>query len=408
VPSDKSKGRNANAESSPTILVFDCFSGIAGDMTIAALVDAGAQLEAVRSGLATMGLPAFSLGIESVTRGGLAASYLRVEVSEERTYQPDQMRELIAAAPLVERVKQRACAAVDALERGESLAHRTNRPHLHEAGGVDAVIDIVGSMLALEALGVDECYCPVVTVGSGTIARTEHGPIPAAPGPAAAHILEEAGFAMRFIEAGHELVTPTGAAILAAVARPGPATITPTAHGAGAGTFDPPNRPNALRVFIGAPIANRRSAIENLLELSANIDDMPPSLLAHARDRLIEEGALDAWLEPIGMKKGRAASKLCALVRPEDEGRFATLFLRETTTLGVRVAEYRRHAAEREARTVETSLGPVRVKFSEWQGEQRATPEFEDVKALAARLGRPAVEVQRMLEAEVAPGERRD
>lgn len=382
-------------------LVFDCFSGIAGDMTIAALVDAGAPLEAVRSGLATIGLPAFALGIESVTRGGLAASYLRVEVSAERTYQPDEMRDLIASAALLERVKQRARAAVDALERGESLAHRTNRPHLHEAGGVDAVIDIVGSMLALEALGVDECFCPVVAVGSGTIARTEHGPIPAAPGPAAAHILQEAGFALRFVEAGHELVTPTGAAILAAVARPGAATITPTAHGAGAGTFDPPNRPNALRVFIGVPSQNPTSRIQNLIELSANIDDMPASLLAHARDRLMEEGALDAWLEPIGMKKGRAASKLCALVTPDDEARFAALFLRETTTLGVRVSEYRRHTAEREVRAVATSLGTVRVKFSEFAGEQCATPEFEDVKALAAKLGLPALAVQRRLEAEL-------
>jgi uncharacterized protein (TIGR00299 family) protein len=389
-------------------LVFDCFSGIAGDMTMAALVDAGAPLEAVRSGLATIGLPPFRLEIESVTRGGLAASYLKVELSEERTYQPDEMRGLIEAAPLPERVKRRACAAIDALERGESLAHQTNRPHLHEAGGVDAVIDIVGSMIALEALGVDECFCPVVTVGSGTMARTEHGPIPAAPGPAAAHILQEAGFALRFVEAGHELVTPTGAAILAAVARPGPATITPTAHGAGAGTFDPPSRPNALRVFIGAPIENPKSKIQNLLELSANIDDMPPSLLAHARDRLLEEGALDAWLEPIGMKKGRAASKLCALVRPEDEERFAALFLRETTTLGVRVAEYRRHTAAREVRTVETSFGPVRIKFSEFAGERRAMPEFEDVKAVAAKLGRPALEVQRAIDAELARGDAAD
>ena len=254
-------------------------------------------------------------------------------------------------------------------------------------------------MVALELLGIEQCWCPVVTVGAGTIVKTEHGPIPAAPGPAAAYILQDAGFALRFVESSHELVTPTGAAILAAVARPGPVTMTPIAHGAGAGTFDPPNRPNALRVFIGH--AAVRAETRSIVELSANIDDMPPSLLANARDRLMEEGALDAWLEPIGMKKGRSASKLCVLVVPENEARFAALIMRETTTLGVRVAAYRRYETPRSIESVATSLGPVRVKWRERGDRRRGAPEFEDVKALAGRLGLPAIEVQRLLEAEL-------
>ena len=385
-----------------TSLVFDCFSGIAGDMTIAALVDAGAPLEAVSAGLGGLGLPAFTLAVERVTRAGIEASYLRVAIDGERTYQPDEMRALVRAGGLPTRVEARTLAAIGWLEKGESLAHNTSRPHLHEAGGVDAVIDIVGSMLALEALGVDDAACPVVTVGSGTIARTEHGPIPAAPGPAAAHILREAGFAVRFVESGHELVTPTGAAILAAVARPGAATLTITGHGAGAGTFDPPNRPNALRVFLGTKAAAPGLITRELIELAANIDDMPPSLLAHARDRMMEEGALDAWLEPIGMKKGRSASKLCVLVPADEEGRFAALFLRETTTLGVRVTAARRHEAPRRFETFESSFGPVRVKVASIGGEERRTLEFEDVKAIAAAQGVPAIEVQRRLEVELA------
>ena len=385
-----------------TSLVFDCFSGIAGDMTIAALVDAGAPLDRICDGLQGLGLPPFALSTEAVTRGGIRASYLRVEIEAEERYQPPQMRAKIRAASLPARVAQRSLAAVDWLERGEALAHNTAQPHLHEAGGVDAMIDIVGSMLALELLGVDDAACPVVTVGSGTIARTEHGPIPAAPGPAAAHILQRAGFALRFVESGHELVTPTGAAILAAVARPGPMTIVTSGHGAGAGTFDPPNRPNALRVFLGAKPATL--AMRELVELAANIDDMPPSLLAHARDRLLEEGALDAWLEPIGMKKGRAASKLCALVPAEEEQRFAALFLHETNTLGVRVTTHRRYEAERRMETFASSLGPVRVKVAIVAGSERRSLEFEDVKSLAAQYGLPAVEVQRRLEDEIAVG----
>jgi pyridinium-3,5-bisthiocarboxylic acid mononucleotide nickel chelatase len=392
-------------------LVFDCFSGIAGDMTIAALVSAGASLERVAEGLRRLPLPAFEVATTEVTRGGLRALHLEVTIAEERTYQPDEMRVMVRAAAFPARVEERALGAIGWLERGEAGAHGTNRPHLHEAGGVDAVIDLVGSMLALEDLGIGACFCPVVTVGSGTIARTSHGPIPAAPGPAAAHILQQAGFAVRFVEAGHELVTPTGAAILAAVATPGPVTITPLTHGAGAGTFDPPGRPNALRVFVGEETRDQRPETRDsrpsllappsaVVSLETNIDDMTPELLANARDRLLEEGALDAWLEPIGMKKGRAASKLCALARPGDEERLAGVFLRETSTLGVRVNELRRYEAARRIETFASSLGEARFKVRELAGRERAEPEWEDVKALAAKHGWPAIEVSRRLTSE--------
>lgn len=390
-------------------LVFDCFSGIAGDMAIAALLDAGASLEAVVSGLQRLDLPPFQLSTQRVTRGGIEACHLQVEVAEEHTYQPDEMRAKIRAAGLPPRVTERALAAVGWLERGERAAHGTLDAHFHEVGGVDALIDISGTMIALEELGVDEAWCPSVTVGSGTIARTSHGPIPAAPGPAAANILQEAGFTLRFVEASHELVTPTGAAILAAVARPGPAILTPGSHGYGAGTFDPPGRPNALRVFLGSAAAVQSPApAREVVLLEANIDDMPAALLAHARDRLMEEGALDAWLEPIGMKKGRAATKLCALVAAGDEGRFAALFLRETTTLGVRTTTYRRYEAARRIETIETRFGPVRYKVSEFEGTTRRTPEFEDIKAIAAGTGLPAVQIQRDLDREEGGGKREE
>lgn len=382
------------------VAVFDCFSGIAGDMTLAALTDAGASLAAVRDGLARLRLPPFSIESQRVTRGGIEAVHLDVRVEEERSFSPAEMRSLVEQAGLPPRVASRALDAIGWLERGEALAHRTAEPHLHEAGGVDAMVDIVGSMLALEDLGVDCAWCPVVTVGAGTIVKTQHGVIPAAPGPAAAHILQEARFALRFVEASHELVTPTGAAILAAVATPGGTAMTPLRHGYGAGTFDPPGRPNALRVWLGEAESDSAAARE-VIELAANIDDMSPALLAHARDRLLEEGALDAWIEPIGMKKGRVASKLCALVKAGDEERFADLVLRETTTLGVRATAYRRWEANREVTTFQSSLGPVRVKVSDWQGRRRMAPEFEDVRALATKHGLPALEVQRRLEREL-------
>lgn len=385
--------------------VFDCFSGIAGDMTLAALVDAGASLDEVTRSLRGLGLPAFSLATEEVTRGGMMARYLRVDIPAEQTYQPAAMREMIGGAALPGRVKERSLAAIAALESAERKAHRRDQADFHEVGGVDAMIDIVGGMLALEQLDIAEASCAVVTVGSGTITRSAHGPLPAAPGPAAAHILQDAGFSMRFVEAGHELVTPTGAAILAAVARPGPAMLRTERHGCGAGTADPPGRPNALRIFIGPQAGGAGGlALREIVQLEANIDDMPATLLAHARDRLMEEGALDAWLEPIGMKKGRSATKLCVLVPTADEGRFAQLIVSETTTLGVRATSYRRYEAGRRVETFESTLGSVRVKVREGVGPWRAIPEYEDVRALAAKLGRPAIEVQRQLEREFEAG----
>ena len=385
-----------------TVAVFDCFSGIAGDMTLAALIDAGAPLAEIERQIQALPLPPFSLTTERVRRGGIEALHLHVEVSEERRYRPEEMLTMVTDAPFPERVRERARRAIDALAGGEAAAHGTDTPVLHEAGGVDAVIDIAGTMLALEALGVDAAVCPVVTVGAGTIARTEHGPIPAAPGPAATAILEGAGFPLRFVEAGHELVTPTGAAILAAVARPGAATVTLARTGTGAGTFDPANRPNALRILIGEAEAPRR----RLTLLEANIDDMAPTLVALAGDRLLAEGALDAWTESIGMKKGRAAVKLCALVHAGEEERFAAVFARETTTLGVRTTAYERFEAERRIEQMETSLGMVRVKRASWFGTERAAPEPDDVRALAEQLGRPTLEVQRALERELGGGER--
>jgi pyridinium-3,5-bisthiocarboxylic acid mononucleotide nickel chelatase len=382
------------------VAVFDCFSGIAGDMCLAALVDAGASLDAIRAGLERLGLPSFTITIEKVGRGGIEALYLRVDVDEERVYQPDEMRTMVRKAGFPARVEANVLATIDVLAAGESEAHGTGAPHFHEVGGVDALVDIAGTMLGLDLLDVEEARCAVVTVGSGTIVRSAHGAIPSAPGPAAASILQGAGYPMRFVEASHELVTPTGAAILAAVAKPGPATIRVTARGTGAGTSDSPNRPNALRIFVGET-ASEALPLRQLSLLEANIDDMSPALLAHARDLLLAEGAADAWFEPIAMKKGRPANKLCALVHRDDEARFADLMLRETTTLGVRVAQVQRYEATRVVETVATSLGPVRVKMGEWQGRRRRVPEFDDIREIALRTGMPAVDVQRLVEAEL-------
>lgn len=382
------------------VAVFDCFSGIAGDMTVAALAAAGASLDSIAAQLRRLNIPSFRLSLERVQRAGIEASLLHVEIAEERTYQPDELRAHIRTAQFPPRAETRALAAVAALEAGEALAHGTAHPHLHEAGGVDALLDICGAMLALEALDIGDCFCPVVTVGAGAIARAAHGAIPASPGPAALNILQQHAFPMRFVQSGHEMVTPTGAAILAAVAKPAAATLLVSSFGVGAGTFEAEWRPNALRVLIGrAP--DEDDVLPALSELAANIDDMDAVLLAEARDQLMRAGALDVWTEPIGMKKGRPATKLCALVRSGEEARFAGIFLRETTTLGVRVTAHTRYEAARSIRPFASSLGTLRVKVNSYDGRSRVTPEFEDVKRLAAEHGMPVLEARRIIETEL-------
>jgi hypothetical protein len=274
------------------------------------------------------------------------------------------------------------------------------------------MVDIVGTMLALESLSVTGCYCPTVTVGAATVVKSAHGAIPAAPGPAAAQILQAGGFMLRFVPADHELVTPTGAAILAAVAQPGPAAIVIEAQGAGAGKHDPPGRPNAVRVFVGALEAGARPDTtpapahpggpgRTVVLLEANLDDMPAAYISHALERLMAEGALDAWTEAIGMKKGRAATKLCALARAGDETRLAEVFFAETSTLGVRTLAYGRFELERSLESRETAFGAVKVKVARRAGRATVEPEFEDVKRIAAEAGLPAFAVYRALLAEL-------
>lgn len=370
-------------------------------MALAAFVAAGAPLEPIRDALLRAGLHGVRIATQQVWRGGVEALLLHVEGAPEAGLQADELRRLIEATRLPERAHRRAVAALEALAAGEAAAHGSSEGRFHEVGGVDTVVDLVGTALALELLGVDTAVCPVVTVGAAAAVHTAHGPLPASPPPAATAILQRARFLLRFVDAPNELVTPTGAAILAAMAEPRPATLTIDRVGIGSGARDVPQRPNIVRVFIGEEMADPETRPLALLE--ANIDDMPPAALAAARDALLEAGAFDVWLEPILMKKGRAAYKLAVLVPESETARFADRILRETTTLGVRVAAYRRYEVERWSETVATSLGTVRVKVSRWGERLRRMPEHDDVVTIARTLGRPYRDVYEVIARELDP-----
>ncbi len=388
---------------------FDPVSGIAGDMALGALFDAGADLEYVTAQLQTLGLDGWSLDTERVRRNGLAATRAIVNAPEGHHHRRwRDIRALLTAAPLAERVRRRALAVFAALAEAEGEVHgmAAEEVHFHEVGALDAIVDIVGVCAALESLAVDSVRCGPVAVGKGTI-NAAHGVLPNPP-PAAVSLL--AGCPIVGVDIDIELTTPTGAAIVAALAEhfgPVPA-MTLASAGFGAGTRDLPGRPNVTGVLIGAEIhaaADLTSpqlgaamgalagadATEALVELAANLDDVSGEVLGHALDELLTAGALDAWAAPIVMKKGRPAHTLMALCRPDDVTRLADRIARLTGTLGLRARPVVRTALERHTSTVHVSGHAVSVKH----GPHRSKPEWSDVVAAAEALGRAPAEVAR-------------
>jgi uncharacterized protein (TIGR00299 family) protein len=386
------------------IAYLDCFSGISGDMLLGVLVDAGLPLEALREELSRLPLSGYEMHAERVVRAGVTAT--KVEVVLEDTPQPHRrladVLAIIADSGLVEADKDAAARVFRRLADVEARVHGVtpDEVHFHEVGAVDAIVDVCGAVIGLRLLGVERLYCSALAVGSGS-ARSAHGRIPV-PGPATALLLAAVNAPLRSgaDEPRMELVTPTGAAILAELATFTRPAMTLRTVGSGAGTRDLPGRPNILRLFLGeveAPDAARvapPAGVRTMLLVETNIDDMPAELFGHVQERLLAAGAADAWFTPIQMKKNRPAVMLSALCRPELEGEIAALILGETSTLGLRVREVRRHEAERELLRFESSLGPAAVKVKRLPGRPpRAAPEYDVCRALAATTGLPLIEV---------------
>lgn len=392
-----------------TVAWFDPVSGIAGDMALGALLDAGAELEFVTAQLELLSLDGWRLGTERVRRNELAATRAVVDAPEGHHHRRwDDIRELLEATPLTQRVRQRALAVFEALAEAEGQVHgvTADEVHFHEVGALDAIVDIVGVCAALESLDVDVVCCGPVAVGKGTI-NAAHGVLPNPP-PAVVNLLT--GRRIVGVDIDMELTTPTGAAIVAALAEyfgPAPA-MTLTSTGFGAGTRDTPGRPNVTGVLVGT--ANQTSAAqpsgqlgaamakmasadatEELVELAANLDDVSGEVLGHAIEELLAAGALDAWAIPIVMKKGRPAHTLAVLCQPEAVTLLADLTARLTGTLGLRARTVVRTALERHTSTVDVDGHTISVKH----GPYRVKPEWADVVAAAEALGRTPAEIAR-------------
>ena len=380
-------------------LYIDGFAGVSGDMLLGALIDLGVDFAALREQLAGLGLSGYELSAERVKRSGIAAIKFNVAVDEGK--QP--ARKLadvcghINRSHLSEQVKARAIAVFEKLADAEAHVHASTRDrvHFHEVGAVDSIIDTVGAMIGLEALGVERFVCSPLRLGYGTI-KAAHGLLPV-PAPATAELLR--GVPVYAGEIEGEFVTPTGAAIIASFAEsfgPLPAMAIERV-GYGAGTRDPKGFPNALRVLVGelSGVTHEPPRDETIIVIETNIDDMNPQAYGFVMERAFAAGALDVFLAATQMKKSRPGILLTLLCEPTRADALIEMLLAETTTLGVRHYQARRRVLERSVEEVDTRYGRVRVKVArDGKRTLHFQPEYEDCARLATANSISVIEVQ--------------
>ncbi len=370
------------------ICYLDAFSGISGDMTVGALIDAGADSAALVRALESLGTGA-SFRIEKTTRRGIAASKFHVDGGDSKHHRHlKDILELIGKAALTDRAKQNSTAVFQRLGEAEAKVHgiALTKVHFHEVGAVDSICDIVGASVAFDLLKVDTIHSSPLNTGGGTV-NTEHGILPV-PAPATAELLTGKPIYARGPSV--ELTTPTGAAIavtLAAEFGAMPAmTITGTGYGAGDKDFK--EHANVLRVLLGEASGAAESTTVAVLE--ANIDDSTPQVLGYAMERLLEAGALDVTLEQVLMKKGRPGALIRVVAKPEDREQLAAVMFAETTTLGLRIQTAERRVQARRIQEVDTPHGKVKIKIA---GDGSFSPEYEDCRTLARASGVPLKEI---------------
>jgi len=377
-------------------------AGVAGDMLLGALVDAGADPHAIGAALAGLGVDGYALTFERVQRAGVAARWANVVVHDD--HEPGHghphrraadVRKLVADADLPTQVRDAAQRVFDALAEAEAAVHgvAVEDVEFHEVGSLDAIVDVVGVCAALHDLGIDTVHASPIAAGHGTV-RAAHGDLPNPP-PAVARLLASRTVPIVGVDATMELSTPTGVAILVALATTFGALpdMTVEAVGYGAGTADPPGRPNVVQVVVGRRATSSLTPRpgRGAVQLEVNVDDVTGEVLAHTIATLVAAGVHDAWATPIVMKKGRPAHTLAALVDPVDVERIAAVLLAETGSLGLRAVTVERWPQRRDEFSVDVEGHAVRVK----RNDGRVKVEHDDAVAAAAALGRPLRDVLR-------------
>jgi len=375
---------------------FDCFSGISGDMTLGALIDAGCSLDALRGKLQGLQVLGWGISAEKVWKNGMAATYVKVKTEDNQKHRSlTTVLGILDSSNLDSRVKARASAIFRKLGEAEATVHDVplEKIHFHEVGAVDAIVDIVGACIGFEELGFEVFACSALNVGGGT-AKMAHGVLPV-PAPATARLLMGKPTYSNGVQ--KELVTPTGAAIVATLCGafgPQPA-MKVSAIGYGAGTADLESQPNVLRILAG-DVSDKNVGDHGgtIRVLEANLDDMNPQIFGYLLEKALAAGALDVFAVPVQMKKSRPGMLVTILCKPEEEGKFQEMLFAETTTLGVRSHLVERRALPRESVKVQTKFGEVRVKVARSEGRARhASPEFDDCRKLAEEKNVPLHEV---------------
>jgi uncharacterized protein (TIGR00299 family) protein len=375
---------------------FDCFSGISGDMTLGALVDAGVPIDHLRSELKGLAVLGWQISAERVWKNGMSATHVKVNTEDTQTHRSlTTILGIFDDSKLSASVKTRAAAIFRKLGEAEASVHDVplEKIHFHEVGAADAIVDIVGACVGFAALGIEKFACSPLNVGGGT-AKMAHGVLPV-PAPATAKLL--IGKPTYSNGALQELVTPTGAAIVATLCESfGPQPpMSVSAIGYGAGTTDLEGQPNVMRLMIGEAAQKDISLSDETIHvLEANLDDMNPQIYGYFLEKALAAGALDVFATPVQMKKNRPGFLITVLCAPQDETKFQEMLFSETTTLGVRSTVAQRRILPREWVKVSTQFGEVRIKLARVNGHIRqASPEFDDCRKVAAEKNVPLQQV---------------
>ena len=383
------------------IAYFDCSAGISGDMCLGALVDSGLPLKEIQKGLKGLSVRGYRIEATRVKRAGIAATKVDVVVrqsaisGQQSAKRWKDIKKIIKDSSLPDGVKQKGLGVFKRLFEAEGRVHgeEYTRTHLHELGAVDCIVDIFGTLIGLNILGVERVYSSALNLGKGSVV-TEHGRLPV-PAPATAEILK--GVPVYSSDVPFELTTPTGAAIMRELAQNyGHIPMMKIQHtGYGAGQKDIPGSPNTLRIFLGEDILLKSTEPDPRVSvIETNIDDMNPQCYEYVMERLFSSGALDVYLTQVIMKKGRPGVLFTVLCEEDRKKDIIDLLFKETTTIGVRFYEVARRVLKREIRRVKIESGTMRVKVStRFDGTLKFSPEYEDCKRIAKQHKIPLMEV---------------
>jgi hypothetical protein len=383
------------------IAYLDCATGIAGDMTLAALIDSGIDADVIRAGIDSLGLDGVELKTETVVKGGFRATYVKVVHPEQHAHRhlSDIEAILERADGVTDSQKTIAREIFMAVAGAEAKVHGSTieKVHFHEVGAIDSIVDIVGTAIGFDLLGVDQIICSHIPTGHGKV-RIDHG-VCAIPTPGTAELLR--GIPLADVPVEAELTTPTGAAIVKALVDRFSTSLPAMSIdsiGYGAGTKDFPQRANLLRLFVGT--AQASPEFDQVYLLETNIDDASPEVIGYTKQMLLENGALDVYTTSIQMKKDRPGVILSVICRPDQRDTIETIVFHETGTFGIRRSLIERSKRLRESITIDSDWGPIEGKLGWREGEPAVfTPEFESCAKIAKEQELPLREVYRTIEA---------